>query len=56
MEDVHLTDAAGAFVSALPGAVAFASAMPFALIRGGHLDATVLGERLATCTGDWPIG
>jgi acyl CoA:acetate/3-ketoacid CoA transferase beta subunit len=46
MEDVHLTDAA----------VAFASAMPFALIRGGHLDATVLGERLATCTGDWPIG
>lgn len=43
MEDVHLTDAGGAFVSALPGAVAFDSAMSFALIRGGHLDVTVLG-------------
>src|SRR3954453_8404703 len=43
MEDVHLTDAGGAFVSALPGAVAFDSAMSFALIRGGHLEMTVLG-------------
>ena len=43
MEDVHLTDAGGAFVSALPGAVAFDSALSFALIRGGHLDMTVLG-------------
>jgi acetate CoA/acetoacetate CoA-transferase beta subunit len=43
MEDVHLTDAGGAFVSALPGAIAFDSAMSFALIRGGHLEMTVLG-------------
>ena len=43
MEDVHLTDAGGAFVSARPGAVAFDSATSFALIRGGHLDMTVLG-------------
>jgi acetate CoA/acetoacetate CoA-transferase beta subunit len=43
MEDLHLTDAGRAFVSALPGAVAFDSAMSFALIRGGHLDMTVLG-------------
>lgn len=43
MEDLYLTDAGGAFVSALPGAVAFDSAMSFALIRGGHLDMTVLG-------------
>lgn len=43
MEDVHLTDAGGAYVSALPGAVSFDSAMSFALIRGGHLDMTVLG-------------
>jgi acetate CoA/acetoacetate CoA-transferase beta subunit len=43
MEDVHLTDAGGAFVSALPGAIVFDSAMSFALIRGGHLDMTVLG-------------
>ncbi len=43
MEDLHLTDAGSAFVSALPGAVAFDSAMSFALIRGGHLDMTLLG-------------
>jgi acetate CoA/acetoacetate CoA-transferase beta subunit len=43
MEDIHLTDAGGAFVSARPGAVAFDSATSFALIRGGHLDMTVLG-------------
>lgn len=43
MEDHNLTDAGGSFVSALPGAVAFDSAMSFALIRGGHLDMTVLG-------------
>jgi acetate CoA/acetoacetate CoA-transferase beta subunit len=43
MEDVHLTDAGRAFVSAQPGAAAFDSAMSFALIRGGHIDLTVLG-------------
>ena len=43
MEAPHLTDAGGGFVSALPGAVAFDSAMSFALIRGGHLAMTVLG-------------
>jgi acetate CoA/acetoacetate CoA-transferase beta subunit len=38
-----LTDAAGHPVSALPGASTFDSAMSFGLIRGGHLDMTVLG-------------
>jgi acetate CoA/acetoacetate CoA-transferase beta subunit len=38
-----LTDAAGHPVSALPGASTFDSALSFGLIRGGHLDMTVLG-------------
>jgi 3-oxoacid CoA-transferase B subunit len=42
-EDDDLTDAGGTFVSAVPGAAAVDSAMSFALIRGGHLDLTVLG-------------
>ena len=43
MEDPNLTDAGGAFISALPGACSFDSATSFAFIRGGHLDMTVLG-------------
>lgn len=38
-----LTDAGGKPVSAIPGACAFDSALSFGLIRGGHLDMTVLG-------------
>lgn len=43
MEDPSLTDAGGRYVSAVPGAASIASAMSFGLIRGGHLDMTVLG-------------
>jgi len=38
-----LTDAGGKPVTALPGASSFDSAMSFSLIRGGHLDLTILG-------------
>ena len=38
-----LTDAGGRPISALPGASTFDSATSFALIRGGHVDITVLG-------------
>jgi acetate CoA/acetoacetate CoA-transferase beta subunit len=43
MEEHSLTDAGGAFASAVPGAASIDSAMSFGLIRGGHLDMTVLG-------------
>jgi len=43
LEDDDLTDAGGGFIGAVPGACAFDSAMSFGLIRGGHLDITVLG-------------
>jgi acetate CoA/acetoacetate CoA-transferase beta subunit len=43
LQDRFLTDAAGRPVSALPGACTFDSAMSFGLIRGGHVDLTVLG-------------
>jgi acetate CoA/acetoacetate CoA-transferase beta subunit len=38
-----LTDAGGRSVGALPGACTFDSALSFGLIRGGHVDMTVLG-------------
>jgi acetate CoA/acetoacetate CoA-transferase beta subunit len=42
-EDRNLTDAGGRPVGAMPGACAFDSAFSFGMIRGGHLDVTVLG-------------
>jgi acetate CoA/acetoacetate CoA-transferase beta subunit len=43
MVDPNLTDAGGGFVGAIPGAASIDSALSFGLIRGGHLDVTVLG-------------
>jgi acetate CoA/acetoacetate CoA-transferase beta subunit len=43
LAQARLTDAAGRPVTAIPGACTFDSATSFGLIRGGHVDVTVLG-------------
>lgn len=42
-EDMNVTNAGGQYVTILPHGAFFDSALSFSLIRGGHVDATVLG-------------
>ena len=51
-EDVDLTNASGQFLAWYPGMSFFHSADAFAMIRGGHIDVTVLGALQVSETGD----
>ena len=53
-----LCNASDAFITLVPGACCFDSAMSFAIARGGHLDATVLGGLQVDAEGslaNWAI-
>lgn len=51
-EDENLINSGGGYITAQEGAASFSSADSFALIRGGHVDATVLGAMQVDENGD----
>ena len=51
-EDVDLINAGGQFLKSVPGMSFFSSADAFAMIRGGHIDLTVLGALQVSEKGD----
>ena len=51
-EDPNLINAGGGAISAAKGAASFDSAMSFAIIRGGHVDVSILGALQVDEKGD----
>ncbi len=51
-EDPDLINAGAQYITLRPGACCFDSAMSFAMIRGGHLDMTILGGFQVSAQGD----
>ena len=51
-EDQDQTDAGSQLITLIPGASIFSSADSFAMIRGGHIDVTLLGGFEVASNGD----
>ncbi len=51
-DDIDLINAGGQFLELAPGMSFFNSADAFAMIRGGHVDVTVLGSHQVSAKGD----